>query len=112
MSGHTPGPWRLETVMTACGICHKIGPFPPKPGTARENHACIYSDYPGRSPHDVEMLANAHLIAAAPKLLKACELLVAYDDGDPERFEDIVLAYAKAVEAARSAIAAATGETT
>jgi len=72
---HTPGPWSLETVQTACGICHKIGPFPWRPGKTRS--ACIYADYPshdGSSPVDVELLANARLIAAAPDLLEALKL--------------------------------------
>ena len=64
MSGHTPGPWKLETVRTSCGLCHKIGPFPWREG--QENHACIYDDYPppGGRP---ELVANARLIAAAPE---------------------------------------------
>ena len=71
MNKHTPGPWTLETVQTSCGICHKIGPFPWKDG--KQNHACIYADYPGTGPIEKELLANARLIAAAPDLLEACE---------------------------------------
>jgi len=39
----TPGPWRLETVKTSCGICHKIGPFPGSPG--HKHNAYVYVDY-------------------------------------------------------------------
>ena len=71
MSGHTKGPWKLETVKTSSGFCHKIGPFPWKVG--RDNHACIYVDYPNGAvgPVELELKANAHLMAAAPKMLEA-----------------------------------------
>jgi hypothetical protein len=62
----TPGPWTLETVPTSCGICHKIGKFPKTP--EKTTAACIYVDY---NAHADEMLANAHLIAAAPALYEA-----------------------------------------
>ena len=70
----TKGPWTLETVRTSSGLCHKIGPFPWKPD--RENHACIYVDYPSRdgaAARDQELLANARLIAAAPAMAEALE---------------------------------------
>lgn len=64
----TPGPWTLETVKTSSGICHKIGPFPWRPD--RQNHACIYHDYPNGTlgPVELELRANARLITAAPEL--------------------------------------------
>lgn len=69
---HTPGPWTLETVRTASGFCHKVGPFPARREGGDPRHACLYSDYPCKSnPADQELLANAHLIAAAPDLLAA-----------------------------------------
>jgi hypothetical protein len=72
MTKHTPGPWTLETVKTSSGICHKVGPFPWRPN--KQNHACIYVDnhsHDASAPRDQELLANAHLIAAAPELLAA-----------------------------------------
>src|SRR5690606_24171312 len=67
---HTPGPWTLETVRTSSGLCHKVGPFPWKQG--KENHACIYDDYPALgSDGTPELVANARLIAAAPDMLAA-----------------------------------------
>lgn len=104
---HTQGPWTLETVPTACGICYKIGPFPPKPGTSRENYACVYSDYPGNGPHDEEMLANARLIAAAPELLKALQSIVA---SLAEHDDEGMIEHAEQMIAARTAIAKATGD--
>jgi hypothetical protein len=69
---HTPGPWVLETVKTSCGICHKIGPFPPRQNGGKIRHACLYSDYDyALNPSDLQLLANARLIAAAPDLLEA-----------------------------------------
>lgn len=66
------GPWLLSTVTTSSGICHKVGPFPPRREDGASRHACMYSDYNSPcNPADVELLANAHLIAAAPELYEA-----------------------------------------
>ncbi|MBH3372915.1 MULTISPECIES: hypothetical protein [Pseudomonas] len=75
MSNHTPGPWLLETIQTSVGICHRIGPFPPRrPDDETVRHACLYADYPSAcNPADKELEANARLIAAAPDLLEALE---------------------------------------
>lgn len=73
MSKHTPGPWVLDTIPTSVGICHRIGPFPPRrPDDVTVRHACLYADYPSASnPADEELEANARLIVAAPELLEA-----------------------------------------
>lgn len=99
-SKHTDGPWTLDTVVTSSGVCHKIGPFPWKAG--KENHACIYVDYPGTGPIEAELLANARLIAAAPELLAALQTLErAIANNEPfSRAEH---------DQAKSAIAKATG---
>lgn len=66
----TPGPWPLSTAKTSIGICHKIGPFPHRPGLSRENtYACIYDDASSLDHPFAELLANAHLMASAPGLL-------------------------------------------
>jgi len=80
---HTKEPWRLETVKTQVGICHKIGPFPGN-DIHEEGNACIYSDNTsGGRPK--ELLANAERIvacvnacagidpAAIPALIEALE---------------------------------------
>ncbi len=78
MSKHTPGPWVLDTIPTSVGICHRIGPFPPRrPDDETVRHACLYADYPSaHNPADEELKANARLIAAAPDLLAALELVI------------------------------------
>jgi hypothetical protein len=102
---YTPGPWALLTVSTQVGICHKIGPFPWKEG--KQNHACIYADYPGKGPLDDELLANARLIHAAPELLEAVETLLDCFVNDPLGWMD---SSDIAIEKAYDAIHKAKGE--
>lgn len=73
--GFTQGPWRFETVRTSCGLCHRIGPFPWRDG--QPSNACIYVDYPGNGQAERELLANAHLIAAAPGMYEALAKMTA-----------------------------------
>lgn len=82
MSEHTPGPWALDTIQTSVGICHRIGPFPPRrPDDETVRHACLYADYPSAcNPADKELEANARLIAAAPDLLEALEMAMEIGD--------------------------------
>ena len=102
MSGHTPGPWKLETVQTSVGLCHKIGPFPWRSG--KENNACVYDDYASATnPVTQELLANARLIAAAPDLLHCLKVIVGHADG-------LDLDAALHLDEARAAIAKAKGE--
>jgi hypothetical protein len=73
---HTATPWTLTTVRTSAGLCHKVGPFPWRNG--KVNHACIYDDFPGCTGGTPELVANAHLIAAAPDLLEAAQRALNY----------------------------------
>lgn len=76
--------------------------------------ACIYDDYPSPPEGTDVMLANARLIAAAPDLLAALRGLVKVNEAHKESIAKIVgkplnwkYDY---LNAARAAIAAATGE--
>lgn len=115
MSAHTPGPWALETVTTSCGICHKIGPFPARRDSDSPRHACLYSDNNSTfNPADQELLANAHLIAAAPDLLEALQLFVAWSEAERNHegttFWGRVEMLTALDASASAAIAKATGE--
>lgn len=83
---HTPGPWRKSGVIIK---------------GANGEAVCFLSQRNDdhRKP-DGELEANARLIAAAPKLLEALEVIVAAFDGD----------IADALKAAQAAIAEAKGE--
>lgn len=71
LDGVTPGPWRMNTVITSCGVCHKIGPWPHKWRHGIEMSACIYDDYPPSLEGTDNMQANAGFIAAARDLVPA-----------------------------------------
>jgi hypothetical protein len=109
VSGHTPGPWTLETVPTQCGVCHKVGPFPGKRENDTPRHACLYADYPSTgNPADDELVANALLIAAAPELLQALRECLAVI----EQHELLANSESSVGDQARAAIAKATGSAT
>ncbi|MCE1033192.1 hypothetical protein LU645_30235, partial [Pseudomonas asiatica] len=76
---------------TSVGICHRIGPFPPRrPDDETVRHACLYADYPSAfNPADKELEANARLIAAAPDLLTA--LVSVVESAEQRIFEDWLL---------------------
>ncbi|HCF4804159.1 TPA: hypothetical protein NIF59_002256 [Pseudomonas aeruginosa] len=78
MMKHTPGPWVMDTIPTSVGICHRIGPFPPRrPDDETARHACLYADYPSVfNPADRELEANARLMTAAPELLEALQACI------------------------------------
>ena len=103
----TPGPWAMETVRTSCGTCHRIGPFPrPAHASKPEGWACVYDDYPPGvgSP---DLLANSHLIAAAPDLYSALEKALNFiTNTESEMGETLPCG-----DAARAALAKARGET-
>jgi hypothetical protein len=100
---HTPGPWTIER-------------YEDEPDTY------VYFQAPGwgnfaqavvRMEDDAEDsptgLANARLIAAAPELLEACKLFMAYDAADDDNGVSMMLAYDKARRAALGAFVKATG---
>ena len=98
MSEHTKGPWIwMEEEIT---------------GWARLSPGILLTDSNDGTPYgDAIDRANAKLIAAAPDLLDAAKLFVAYDSAADDGYSDValMLAYAKAKEAILAAIAKATG---
>jgi len=56
-------------------------------------------------------VADANLIDAAPDLLEACQALLTYHDSADDDGVQMMLAYSKAIDQARAAIAKATGAT-
>jgi hypothetical protein len=98
MSAHTPGPWSIEHKDHAARQII----------TSKKGAIAILQSYgsaeaTAAAPLIVERMANARLIAAAPELLKAAQLLAAWDqsDGDVELISE-------ACSVARQAIAKAT----
>lgn len=64
----TPGPWKLETVPTSCGVCHRVGEWPSR-GAHKTSGACLYEDYPPTTAAgNTETYSNARRIARVPDL--------------------------------------------
>ncbi len=93
---HTEGPW---TVLYSSGVYPSI-----HAGGTNIPVATLYAHTPVRSEHDVfiNAEANAYLIAAAPELLKALEILLACS-------MPVDMIDRTAIELAKSAIAKARG---
>jgi hypothetical protein len=98
---HTPGPW---VVVTEDGSIGSVA--------AADGSAVAQAQIRGtlKKPNNEERRANAHLIAAAPELLKACKAALPYlrnhigmtlDEGPGDRI---------ALDMCEEAIAKATGE--
>lgn len=113
----TAGPWRLETVPTnnGQGSCHKIGPFPSL-GVYSETWACVYADSMrigidyGHSKVGDELLANAHLIKASPRLYAALRDVLPYAEACIGPTWRATPPHDSVIAEARAALAAARGE--
>ena len=95
MSGHTPGPWRVEEIElfeTGSGVQVVAAD-----GTVIADNQTYY-------PQSLDP-ANAHLIAAAPELLEALKAMSHVEARDPGHVESI-----RAFSLARAAIAKAEGK--
>jgi hypothetical protein len=105
MVKHTPGPWKVQEFnymgVLHYNVVHSYGSYPV--GLA---HTTLYCDKGCKPNHDLER-ANAYLIAAAPELLRALEMLVERTDFDPVRNMDGVY---PALDLAKRTIAKAKGE--
>ncbi len=93
MSKHTPGPWK-HTYMPRLSVIH--GP----------NGEHVADTGAWRDDEHPEMRANAHLIAAAPDLLEALEVLIANAEVNYDARQ-----WLDGKAKARAAIAKAKGET-
>ena len=101
MQGHTPGPWRVKKSYTIEGYREFC--------IMRRSETLATSHNLGED-RDIEFEANAHLIAAAPDLLEALEVVAAMDNKDWGNVEWIMSMEA-VVEQAKTAIAKARGQT-
>lgn len=98
-AGFTAGPWQIDWNVSRLDIYAESG----------FRVATLHrSTKDGAPTHDdAEAIANARLIAAAPKLLEA---LIAFRDGGPSGGQDFRQwhsSYSPAIEKARAALAAA-----
>jgi len=97
---HTPGPWSLSDSFDRVERRVKHGDNPPLVWDIASGINSAHPDYLPRA----EQIANARLIAAAPELLAAARLAVAWAEQVPAPYRDW-----PHVAAARAAIAKATG---
>ncbi len=92
---HTRGPW----------VAHKgkktIGIYEPTGVAVGYVHTSQFTE--------ARKMADARLIAAAPEMYAAVKLFVAYHDAQDEGDVAMMLNYADAVEAAKTALAKAEG---
>ncbi len=107
MSKHTPGPWRL------CASDPLM--FGAASGNGTEPLGFVYGpSFPEQSDHGRTCLANARLIAAAPELLEAAQMVLAWYEAENDHkgttFWERVEMCASSEGALRAAIAKATGE--
>lgn len=75
---YTPGPWELATVLTQIGVCHKIGRLG---SSTKMKYACLYDDCYSDMPRDLQLLADARLIAQAPAMAGLLRKLIENDTG-------------------------------
>jgi len=95
---HTPGPWKAKTVK-ALGIY----------ANNDQQIAVVHNEMPrgGRRQDDYNIEeANARLIAAAPDLLEACEVLL---KAAPELWGDDIEKWPRLMDRVEAAIAKAEG---
>jgi hypothetical protein len=89
---HTPGPW-LADRWRVCRVTGNASEF-----------RCICDTASNKASRTPENDANAHLIAAAPELLAACESIVAYAQGvwrDTSDFPPVVIDCMNAIAKAK-----------
>lgn len=100
MSPYTPGPWAALLIKTDVQIHAEASPRVSDPRGGPVAYVV------GRGVHTAVRAANANLIAAAPDLLEA---LQAYIERERELHGDMPIGMRRVTDAARAAIAKATG---
>jgi len=80
MSQHTPGPWEVQKTS-------HLEIYITQPHNLPNRKPGFYAEVRRFTPNSAEVEANARLIAAAPEMLKALEMLVEKIKND-EWFED------------------------
>jgi hypothetical protein len=98
---HTPGPWHVVDL----GLEHGTWVSATAEGYGIRGDGSHYMQVCASAIGE----ANARLIAAAPELLAAAKLFVAYDAATDDDHVAMMLNYADALEAAIAAIAKAEG---
>jgi hypothetical protein len=105
VSGHTPGPWHLDTMTSPGGKGKPDDVVLTVLSSADEGIAEVFWHW-NHVRHQEEDRANARLIAAAPDLLNACldahELLDRV--GDARKDRDLIDALAAAIEKATGGV--------
>ena|SRR5436309_2166926 len=72
LAAHTPGPWTVTQYSSGAEIYARV---PLKDGTRGEPFLLV-AEVASDRHNDPQGNANAHLIAASPRLLEACKLAV------------------------------------
>ena len=107
---HTPGPWTFSKHIDGlCNVTFDICQEDGAPYTSSLSdvaYCSVFHTYVDEYINIQE--ANARLMAAAPELLAAAKLIVDYYD---QSYSPVTSALENAVNAAKQAIAQATGET-
>lgn len=94
-TSHTPGPWEIDYDTRPAEVCCVHG-LPPH-GDDEQNFAYVRGAMGYWDADEAENLANIHLIAAAPDLLDALQVLVDNGGIGPEdMFRNARAALAKA----------------
>ncbi len=97
MNKHTPGPWDFPKEQSA--IRYTVNDM-------HNRHVAMVSCYCAKQGDEVENLANAQLIAAAPDMLEALKSLVSFTERTTEGWTEADL---EILDQAQTAIAKATG---
>lgn len=90
--GHTPGPWRVDETkaLGSYGVWTDYAVNPGYDGAGYQEMVCSMRPTESKLPRE-QRDANARLIAAAPDLLAACEMVLD-DPGLTESANDVIRA--------------------